>query len=302
MAIFVILKLDSNNSIKSMKVKEIYQKLEKDFNLDQCSDDWSQMDFNEFICDNFNERYMGLVLDNTEVIEKVYTAVFPSDKVLKEILDKGENNILIFTHHPSTWDTTVSGFPFKDMSKDLLIKLKEKNISLYCLHVPLDANGDFSTTVNYAKEIGVSYDEDFAEYYGVQVGVIGRTKLNALEELVNMVEKAVGHKVKSLKYGSDNIANQKIAVVAGGGNDPEILKELLGKGIKTYVTGIVSAIGGYPPAVEFNSLAKENKINVIGSSHYSSEKFACIKMLDYFEALGIKASFVEDKPDLGDIV
>lgn len=285
-----------------MKAKEIYQKLEKDFHLDKCSDDWSKMDFNEYICDNFKDRYMGLVLDNAEEIEKVYTAVFPSDRVLKEILDKGENNILIFTHHPSTWDTTVDGFPFKDMSKDLLIKLKKNNISLYCLHVPLDANGEYSTSVNYARKIMISHEEDFAKYYGMQVGVIGRTKLNTLEDLVNVVEKAVGHKVKSLKYGSDNIADQKIAVVAGGGNDPEILKELLGKGIKTYVTGVVNPIGGYPPAVEFDLLARENKINVIGSSHYSSEKFACIKILDYFEALGIKASFVEDKPDLGDIV
>ena len=284
-----------------MEAEKIYQKLEKDFNLDQCSDDWSQMEFNEFICDNFKERYMGLVLDNAFEIEKVYTAVFPSDQALKEILDKGEKNLLIFTHHPSTWDTKVDGFPFKDMNKDLFAKLKERKISLYCLHVPLDANGEYSTTVNYARKIGISYDEDFAKYHGVQVGVIGKAGLDTFQELIDRVRRTVGHSIKYLKYGSNNIANQKIAVVAGGGNDLDVMKELLERGIKTFVTGVVSVIGGYPPAIEFDRLARENKINLIGATHYSSEKFACIKMLEYFETLDIEASFIGDKPDFGDI-
>ena len=46
---------------------------------------------------------MGILTDNIDKIVKVYTAVFPSEKVVQKILDKNEQNILLFTHHPVDW-------------------------------------------------------------------------------------------------------------------------------------------------------------------------------------------------------
>lgn len=284
-----------------MKAEELYQKLENDFISSECRDDWSRMDFNEFISANFQKRYMGLLADNTATIKKVYTAVFPSDKVLKQVLAKGEQNILVFTHHPMDWITRNMGTPFQDINKEFLSQLKEKRISIYTLHVPLDKNGEYSTSVNYAKAIGVSYDEDFAEYFGVMAGVIGKSSAATLSELAKQVAGAVGHKVKILPYGQEDIARQKIAVVGGGGNDLDIMKELIEKNIKTFVTGIVKAINDYPPAVAFDKLAKDHKINLIGATHYSSEKFACQKMCDYFTKMSLTAEYVEDEPDFGDL-
>jgi len=285
-----------------MDAKNLYQKLEIDFELDKCQDDWSHMDFNEFVTENFKNRYMGLVSDNTEEIEKVYTAVFPSDKVLGEILETGEKNILLFTHHPMVWDSNNPGMPLKSMSKELLLKLRENKVSLYSLHVPLDKNGEYSTSVNLAKAIGVSRDEDFAQYFGVLAGVIGKTECQTIDELGEKVKNVVGHQIGILKNNEEEFDNQKIAVVGGGGNDLDVMKELLEKRIKTYVTGVIKVIGGYPPAVEFDRLAKENGINLIGATHYSTEKFACQKMVEYFESFGLPAKFIEDKPDFDDVL
>jgi len=58
-----------------MKAKELYQKLDKDFDLDNCRDDWSEMELNDFISENFRKRFMGVVLDNTQDVKRVYTAV-----------------------------------------------------------------------------------------------------------------------------------------------------------------------------------------------------------------------------------
>lgn len=61
-----------------MNAKELYQKLETDFKLNECQDDWSNIEFDlEFITENFRKRYIGILADNTEKINKVYTAVFP---------------------------------------------------------------------------------------------------------------------------------------------------------------------------------------------------------------------------------
>lgn len=284
-----------------MNAKELYQKLETDFELANCRDDWKEMDFNEFVTENFKGRQMGLVLDNTEEIKKVYTAVFPSDKVLQEILATSEKNILLFTHHPMVWDTNLSGFPFKNINLELLSKLKENNISLYTLHVPLDKNGEYSTTVNYAKALGISWEESFAEYFGVQAGVIGKCSCQTIEELAEKAKALMGHEIRLFSYGEKDIKDQKIAVVAGGGNDASIIKELITGGIKNFVTGVVRKSMGYPPAIEFDRLAKENKINVIGATHYSTEKFACIAITKYFEKLGFSAKFIKDDPDFGDL-
>ena len=36
-------------------------------------------------------------------------------------------------------------------------------------------------------------------------------------------------------------------------------------------------------------------------THYSTEKFACIALCDYFEELGLNCEFIEDNPVLEDI-
>ena len=80
-----------------MKAKELYEKLDLDFELDKFTDDWKGIESIEYVSDNFKQRYMGVLLDNSQEIESVYTAVFPSDKVLNRILGSEKENILLFT-------------------------------------------------------------------------------------------------------------------------------------------------------------------------------------------------------------
>lgn len=284
-----------------MNAQDLYKKLDTDFEIDKLSDDWEGIDLGEHLTEKFKQTYMGLVIDNAEVIEKVYTSVFPSEKVIQEILEKKEKNVLLFTHHPRIWDTKIAGFPFRDISNELLLKMRENNISLYTLHVPLDKNGEYSTTVNFARAIGVEREEDFCEYYGALVGVIGKSKVNTISELAEVVRKVVGHEVKVWNYGSEKIANQKVAVVAGGGNGSEMIEEIVPLGINVYVTGVTNMNPDYQPSIDFHVFAKENKINVIGATHYSSEKFACMAMCRYFQKQDLPCEFIADEPDTDDL-
>jgi len=52
----------------------------------------------------------------------------------------------------------------------------------------------------------------------------------------------------------------------------------------------------FEPCIEFHQIAKESKINVMGATHYSTEKYACMAMLDYFAGLGVEAEFIEGTP------
>jgi putative NIF3 family GTP cyclohydrolase 1 type 2 len=53
--------------------------------------------------------------------------------------------------------------------------------------------------------------------------------------------------------------------------------------------------------MEFHRIAKENKINLLGATHYSTEKFACMAIVEYFAELGIEAEFIEGTPCMEDL-
>ena len=46
---------------------------------------------------------------------------------------------------------------------------------------------------------------------------------------------------------------------------------------------------------------KKHKINLLGGTHYSSEKFASMEMCKYFTGLGLPSEFIDDEPDLYDL-
>lgn len=283
-----------------MEALLIYQKLEKDFIVPELSDDWAQHmgSVSVFLSENFKKRSMGLVCDFTKKINKVYTAVFPSSKVMKYILEKDIENAMLFVHHPAVWDIRKAPEIFQQMDKKLLQQFKEKKISIYNLHVPLDNYGDYSTSVTLAKALDIKPIKSFAPYFGSMCGIFGSTDLARIQDLRKKFQKAVGHKVSLYEYGGNEIKKGVVAVIAGGGNNVEMLEEIVKAKINTFVTGITVKNEHSRKAHEF---AERNKINLLGGTHYSTEKFACIAMCDYFKKIGIDCEFIEDKPLLEDL-
>ncbi len=95
-----------------MKAKELYEKLDRDFEIEKYTDEWGFVEFNEFINPGFKERYIGVMLDNSDNIEKVYTSTIPDTIVLDKILARNETDILLFSHHAMGYDPTLDDFLF----------------------------------------------------------------------------------------------------------------------------------------------------------------------------------------------
>jgi putative NIF3 family GTP cyclohydrolase 1 type 2 len=281
-----------------MKAADLYKRIKLDFRVNECRDDWSRICFDEFIAKQFQERHIGLLVDNSQFVNSVYSAVFPSDRVLSEIIESGRTDALLFVHHPAVWDLRLSPNVFVDMDRRLLKQLRDRRISVFNLHSPLDRNGPYSTGVTLAKKIGVEVDGEFGEYFGVKVGVFGKFGSGSIQELANTVRLAVGHDVKVYAYGDSSIRNQRVALIGGGGNSVAFLESILATGVNTFVTGI-TAISDYSRAA--HEFATKHKINIIGATHYSTEKFACMEMCHYFETLGLPARFIGDEPLMEDM-
>jgi putative NIF3 family GTP cyclohydrolase 1 type 2 len=282
-----------------MNAVKLYQQLEKDFITPALSDDWARYmnPVSDFLTDNFKKRSMGLVCANSNRITKVYAAVFPSLEVMQSVLDRGEQNVLLFVHHPEVWDIRKTE-TFLQMDARLLQQFRESGISIYNLHVPLDNYGQYSTGVSLAKSLGIKSRKPFAHYYGALAGVLGTTSFSSVSDISRRFSRIVGHYTSLYRYGSDEILNGKVAIAAGGGNNIEVLKEVVSEDINTFLTG-VSLLNDHSRAS--HEYARANKINILGGTHYSTEKFACIAMCDYFKKLGLPCEFIEDIPVMEDM-
>ena len=282
-----------------MKAIKLYQHLEKDFITSEMSDEWVQnMDsVADFLSENFKKRSMGLVCDFATEINKVYTAVFPSREVMQRILDDRTQDAMLFVHHPSIWDIRKTPEVFQQMDKELLKQFKDRRISIYNLHVPLDNYGEYSTSVSLAKALGVKPQKAFAPYFGVLAGVFGKTDLSTIQDLRKAFEKSVGHKVSLYNYGDSEIKDRIVAVVAGGGLD-DTIEEIAQNKVNVLVTGITVKNDHSKKSHDF---AKKHRINILGGTHYSTERFACISIVDYFKKMRLLSEFIEDEPVMEDM-
>jgi len=184
------------------------------------------------------------------------------------------------------------------MNPALLAKLRDRRVSLFCFHVPLDDFGKYGNSKTLADALGITIERPFAEYYGALVGVIGTTDCKDVRELKARYAQAVGHETSLYQYGGEKIVNNKVAVVAGGGNDVGVVNELISQEINVLVTGL-SLNNKYSSAA--HQLEKDNHISLLGGTHYSSEKFGCIAMCNYFIKLGLQPEFIEDAPCFEDL-
>ncbi|MFB6088698.1 MAG: Nif3-like dinuclear metal center hexameric protein [Candidatus Aenigmatarchaeota archaeon] len=283
-----------------MEAKYVYEELENDFINPNLRDEWGKYidEVKDFITEEFMERSMGLVCDNTNEINTVYTAVFPTKKVMRTVLGSSDGNDMLFVHHPSIWDIRRAPDVFYQMDRNLLQKFRDENISIYNLHVPLDNYSEYSTSVSLAKVLGFDILKPFGEYFGSLSGVFGKTGLNSVKELKNRFEEVLGHRSSIYHYGKEEIKDGLVAVLAGGGNDVKFLKEIFEEGVNTFVTGITVK---NDHSMDAHKFAEEKGINVLGGTHYSTEQFACKKMCEYFEEMGLLSEFVEGTPILEDL-
>jgi len=287
--------------VVEMKAKKLYESLDNEFELDKLQEgEWSSFDLGDYATDSFRKTWMGLVLDNSEEIQKVYTAVFPSAQVIDHLISLDVTDALLFTHHPMVWTPEIEGVPFENMPAKYLEQLKKRRISYYSIHVPLDRNGPYSTTASLARALEIETQREFFDYFGSMVGIIGRTKCKTIIELSEKLKILVGHQLKTWSYGDPKISNQRVALVAGGGNDPDVAQEVADLDINTYITGVTKKNPAWEPGLKFHEICKENRINVIAATHYSTEKFACIAVQKFFNSLGVPSEFIEDEPNFVD--
>jgi putative NIF3 family GTP cyclohydrolase 1 type 2 len=93
----------------------------------------------------------------------------------------------------------------------------------------------------------------------------------------------------------------RVAVVAGGGADADILTASLERGCETFVTGNAATRCRLDFVREgvrrFHALADEAGAAVVDGTHYGLEKPPQLAMVGWFERLGLPAEFRPGRPE-----
>jgi len=278
----------------------LYEKLNRDFIREGITDyNWAARmpGLDQYLYDNFKRCGMGLMCDFAKIVQKVYTTVFLSDRVLSKILSDNVSDALIFSHHPTNWDIARHDGNYA-ATEAYITRLRDRNIAIYVLHHPLDNYGDYSTCKTLATRLNMNMETPAFLYCGALCGVIGTVGCETIGALYEAYTNTLGHKTSLYQYGKEDMRGEKIAVCPGGGNAPFVIHEMLDRNIKILVTGVTIV---NERSKETHAFEKENGISVLGGTHYSTEKFAPIEMCGYFGSLGLPAEFVGDAPDFYDL-
>jgi putative NIF3 family GTP cyclohydrolase 1 type 2 len=290
-----------------MRTADLAAKLDEFFRVDSYPpDDFAEIEefsreagvpLEKYATAHFMRRHNGLMLQNADAVERVYTVVFPADEVLAEVERRAEGApSLIFTHHPMDFET--SGRGLVPVGEVALERLRDAGISLYAAHAPLDCHETVSTSRSLARAAGVAVEEICAGYHGGHAGVIGSVEETSLDEFATCLQRKLDVDRVDLKQHTPTV--RRVAIVAGGAAFPPMMQEAIDRGCDTYLTGDFRVRHGGPWAEEhrpeFDAFVESAPINLVGGSHFATEaEVLRHEMLGWFNTLGLQAEFVSQK-------
>lgn len=287
-----------------MKIDTLVRRIKKDWNVDKYPEDWNFVikedeKIKAKATPEFLKDHRGLIFKNSKEVNKIFLTCFPSNYVLREIArNRNNNDVLLISHHPFDWNGIDMGFiRYSDKEYRLM---EDRGISVMFMHVPWDATRNdkdrVSTGWGTAKKLGMKVKGDFFNYHGANCALYGTLPVKTMTSLEEHIKNRLGNKkLNVFRYGSDEVG--LVGFVPGGGNGPDEMEEAHKLGVNTYLTGCTNK-SNHPYAVakskEFLDLAKEYKINVIGASHYLTEKWAMQYSVPYFRKFKMPVKFIED--------
>ena len=287
-----------------MKLAELVAELDAYFRIpDVRGDDWSKAFeqvypepyWREYVLPGWEGHWNGLSVKGADGVERVVTCVFPSDRIVDELAP----GTLVFTEHPLDFADEPGFLP---LARETFETMRERGISLYNAHAPLDMHPEVSPSRLCAEGVGL---RELEEYFPICEGIpggaaiIGESRLS-VDGLADALRSYLGPEIKVHVLTRTRGDAGRVAMVAGGGARVEILDASLERGCQTYVTGNAATncrLDFVQESVRaFRARADAVDVTLIDAMHYGMEKPPQLAMVGWFRARGLDAEFVSDGP------
>lgn len=210
-----------------------------------------------------------------------------------------EPETFLFSEHPLDYGDEPGFLP---LARETFERMRERAISFYHVHAPLDMHPEVSPSRLCAEGVGLAgLEEYFPIADGIPGGaaIIGQSALS-LDALAESFRAYLGEEIPVHVLTRPRPEAGRVAVVAGGGAQRAILEASHERGCQTYVTGNAATrcrVDSVQQEVrEFRALAEEEGVALLDATHYGMEKPSQLAMLDWFRSRGLPAEFLSDGP------
>ncbi len=287
-----------------MRLDDLVIELDDYFRIPQVrDDDWSgifaqvydEPYWREFVEPGYESRWNGLMVRGADDVQRAATCVFPGDEVVAGL----EPATLLFSEHPLDFADEPGFQPLARATFDLM---RERGISFYNAHTPLDQHPEIAPSLLCARGVGLENLEDYFQIDSALpegAAVIGDSVLT-LEGIAEAFRDFLGPEIKVHVISRPRLEAGRVAVVAGGGAQAEILAASLERGCQTYVTGNAATNCRVPEVQEalraFRRLAEEHDVALVDAMHYGMEKPPQLAMVGWLRERGLDAEFVSNGP------
>lgn len=247
---------------------------------------YDNFNWREYFTEYFSTLFNGLMISGDEYVSHVFGSVFPTEEVLNQFINEAEFGDLLFLHHPIDMECGdpqgKSGRFILPIKKEFLNRIKNKKLSIYSCHHPLDCHYEISTGMAIAKEIGLKNIIPCIKQTGGFVGLIGEIDDISSDKLIEKLKTIFC--IPYLDFGGKvNNSIKKVVIVPGGGDKIDFFKEAETSGVDAYISGeIHSHIDnekGKAKMEEALEYMKDSKMSFFGVSHASSEFLVIKKMV-----------------------
>ncbi len=287
-----------------MKLAALVSELDAYFRVpDVRGDDWSrnfehvypEPYWREHTVPGWEGRWNGLSVRGAEEVERAATCVFPSDRIVEGLAPA----TFLFSEHPLDFADEPGFLPLAPATYETM---RERGISFYNAHAPLDMHPEVSPSRLCAAGAGL---EELEEYFPICEGIpggaaiVGESRMG-VDGLADALRSYLGPEIPVHVLTRARPECGRVAMVAGGGADSEILEASLARGCQTYVTGNAATncrLDFVQAGVRaFRERADAAGISLIDATHYGMEKPPQIAMAAWFRRRGLEAEFIPDGP------
>lgn len=187
----------------------------------------------------------------------------------------------IVVHHGMSWRDnlrTLTGY-----QAERLRLLFAAGLSLYAVHLPLDAHPELGNNAVIAARLGLVDTAPFFEYDGLDIGILGTLPEPLPRDvLVAQVGDVLGAQTQVLAFGPERIA--RVGVVSGGGADA--IEACAAADCQCLVTGEFGHSNVH--------VAAEVGMTVIAAGHYRTEVWGVQAVMARLQAeLPVTCQFID---------
>lgn len=234
------------------------------------------VDWRAIVEPRFAELFNGLMFRGAGDVGRVSGACFPSAEVLDRWLATVRAGDLLVTHHPidlrngSPDEIWAEGFV--PISTAHLTAIRVSQVSLYAVHAPMDTSQVVGTTASIVEALDGTVEERIWPYGTGYAGVICRITPASTDQLAARL--AGIFRVERLEIeGAWRERIERVAVVAGVGDDPDAMHDAEMRGADAWITGELHVrIEGERGRRKYAEVkALHTSMSLFGASHAATE-------------------------------